>query len=431
MLAVVEDRALVTPQPAAIRKQLGLLLSHEQLRNSRRSVAFLRYIVEETLLGRAEELKERTIGVHVFGKALTYDTNLDHVVRTAASELRKRINLYYSEDVHRSELRILLLPGSYVPQFMAAPLPAEDISTSSDMVSVPLHDRPATWTAVNKDTSHAAEGSLGMSQPRWWLRVLIFCSLVAILTVSVRLGISLLLPAKSQSQRFWAPLVSAGGPVLIAVGDVPHGPPINNGDSVTTPAPTIAGNGPPTVPFTDAVAIARIAGVFSASGKDFTIRRGDVSSFADLREGPVVLVGAFNNGWSLRLLRDLRFSLAMDPVQRVLYIRDRDHPESRAWLWSIDPHPGEKDRVSSKTLYDYALISRVLDSETGRDVVVIGGLYTYGTAAAGEFVSDPQMGELSPKTQLGPNQKRIQIVLKTQVTEGTAGPPRIVAVSIE
>ncbi len=100
-----------------IRAQLDLLVRDEVFRSSKRSVAFLRYVVEQTLNGSADQIKERTIGVEVFGRDPSYDTNLDHIVRTAATELRKRLATYYVDEKHRNELRMGLVPGSYIPRF--------------------------------------------------------------------------------------------------------------------------------------------------------------------------------------------------------------------------------------------------------------------------------------------------------------------------
>src|ERR1700691_5736286 len=97
--------------------QLDLLIQDEVFRSSKRSVAFLKYVVEMTLNGSADQIKERTIGVEVFGRHPSYDTNLDHIVRTAATELRKRLATYYVDEKHRSELRMTLVPGSYIPRF--------------------------------------------------------------------------------------------------------------------------------------------------------------------------------------------------------------------------------------------------------------------------------------------------------------------------
>jgi hypothetical protein len=412
MPGTAEEQSLSASELAAIREQLKSMTAHDLLRTSKRSVAFLRYIVQETLDGHDGDLKERTIGVNVFGKALTYDTNLDHAVRTAASELRRRLALYYSQEEHRDELRILLLPGSYVPQFRA-----------------PGHDFPAHAEPAHPEDEIAQE--LAAVQPWWRAHPTILAVTALLIIASGLIGYRLTHRELSTQQQFWKPLLDTSGPVLIGVGDVPGGPPVLDTADGTVIAISPSKPGPPTVPFADAVTIARVSAILAQFNKDFVIRRENSSSFADLRERPVVLIGAFNNEWSLQLTRNLRFGLAMDSTRQLIYIRDRQHPESRDWAWNVGPHPEESDRNSATVLHDYALISRILDSETGHDVVVLGGLYAYGTQAAGEFLASRDMAALPPATLLDKSHKHLQIVLDTVVTDGTPGPPHIVAVNIE
>lgn len=430
-----EDGALILPvDEALILEQLEKLVQDEIFRSSRRSVGFLRYVVGELVQGRADNLKERMIGVHVFSRPLTYDTNADHIVRTAASELRKRLLLYYGKEHHRDELQILLLPGSYVPQVRPArqPLreewaevvpareeaaPVAEQAAAEDSIEVPVHT-----VAPPAMPPHPASSRL-----RRWLATV---CIVAVSAVLLFWHFRAAAKQDNTAELFWKPLVDGSGPVLIAVGDVPHGPPLISGDA-QEPTPTPAAPGPPTVPFADAVTIAKIAAILSSQGKEFLIRREGVSSFADLRERPAVLVGAFNNEWSLRLTHNLRFSLALDESRHLLYIRDRQHPEARLWHWSTDPHPEEQGRLSSTPLHDYTLISRVLNSETGHCVLIVGGLYTYGTQAAGEFLASSALATLPREIDLNTSPRVLQIILETQVIDGSAGPPRMVAFSEE
>ena len=121
----VEQLAFVS-DPAAIREQLQRLLVHPLFANSKRYPALLSYAVEQTLLGNAAELKERSIGIEVFGRAPTYDANADPVVRITAGEVRKRLSLYYYDSSHAGELVIELPLGSYVPVFrQSEPVAAE------------------------------------------------------------------------------------------------------------------------------------------------------------------------------------------------------------------------------------------------------------------------------------------------------------------
>jgi hypothetical protein len=133
----VEDGVVVGLTEAMIRAQLDLLVRDDVFRASKRSVAFLRYVVEQTLNGSADQIKERTIGVEVFGRKPTYDTNLDHIVRTAATELRKRLAIYYGDERHRSELRMGLVPGSYIPKF-SLPIHTANEGAEHGTVSEPL-----------------------------------------------------------------------------------------------------------------------------------------------------------------------------------------------------------------------------------------------------------------------------------------------------
>src|ERR1700678_4486995 len=104
-------------EKAEILRQLDRLLSDPHLSHSKRFPSFLRFIVQEELEGRGDQLKERTIGVEVFGRDANYDTTSDPIVRVTATEIRKRIAQYYQDSGSSDELRISLLPGSYVPHF--------------------------------------------------------------------------------------------------------------------------------------------------------------------------------------------------------------------------------------------------------------------------------------------------------------------------
>src|SRR5579871_4592834 len=124
--------------PAAIREQLYRLLAHPLFANSKRYPALLSHIVEETLKGNIAELKERTIGIEVFGRAPTYDANADPVVRITAGEVRKRLSLYYYEASHTGEVVIELPLGTYVPVFRQAESQTDLPLEASEPVTVPI-----------------------------------------------------------------------------------------------------------------------------------------------------------------------------------------------------------------------------------------------------------------------------------------------------
>jgi hypothetical protein len=425
-----------------IRAQLDLLIRDEVFRSSKRSVAFLKYVVEMTLNGSADQIKERTIGVEVFSRHPSYDTNLDHIVRTAATELRKKLATYYVDEKHRSELRMGLIPGSYIPRFTLpgqARHGAVETEIETELPEAPFethaaHIRigPVPVRGLVAVTGPGPATRLTSPAP-WWRQWYTGAAAAIVLMAASLAGYNSLHRANAEG-LFWNPVLETPGPVLLVVGDHPNGPPtvpdVNANGSPVTPVPS--SDSSQTVPFADTVTIAKVVGALEARNKQVIIRRGSESSFSDLRSGAAVLIGAFNNEWSLRLTRQLRFSLAMDRDQHVVYIRDAKNPSSRSWSWGTNQPPEPVTGANSPKLQDFALISRIRDSETGHVVVVIGGLYTYGTETAGEFLTDPKLME-AIATQVGPNrtERNLQIVLGTTVTDGTPGPPRVLAVSAE
>jgi hypothetical protein len=415
----------------AVREQLNLIVRDPAFRSSKRSVQFLNYVVEKTLEGQAEQIKERTIGIEVFGRKPLYDTNEDHIVRTAAGELRKRLALYYSDEKHRSELRMSLTPGSYIPQFF---YPAQNQETGAEHHNDREFAEPSLSAASLAHSpavleTAALEGSSRHSFSR---------SAVLYWVVAAALFLGFLgyrwLGRPTAQELFWKPVLDTPGSVFLAVGDVPNGPPtlsVPSGEQ-EYPIPIVQKTPSQIVPFGDAVTIARVVGTLETKGKNVIIRREGASSFSDLREGAVVLVGAFNNEWSLRLTRPLRYSLALDSDKHLIYIKDSKNLSSRSWGWATNLPKDHQGTAGHVPLQDYALISRIWNSETGHVVIVIGGLYTYGTEAAGEFLTNPQlMQEIAGVASLSDYERNLQIVLTTTVTDDAAGPPRIVAISSE
>lgn len=409
----------------------------EVFRSSKRSVQFLRYVVEQTLNGFAAQIKERTIGVEVFGRDPFYDTNLDHVVRTAAIELRKRLAIYYGREQHRLELRMSLVPGSYIPRFTLPSLSAHThTEPEAGHEPAPGSVAPVLPAEEVAPPARQSEVTTALSPPRWvrparWTAATAALATAAILMAAV--GFTWF-RGRNAEDLFWKPVLQTPGFVLLAVGDVPDGPP--------TPSLTAGDQGPAlpmvhttsssAVPFADTVTIARVVGTLASRGKQVVIRQEGASSFSEFRESPVILVGAFNNEWSLRLTRQLRYSLALDPERHLIYIRDARNPSARDWSWATNQPTDHQGAAGRPALRDYALISRIWNSNTGHVVVVLGGLYTYGTEAAGEFLTNPQMmQEISQAAHLSDSHKNVQIVLGTTVTDGTAGPPRVLATSVE
>jgi hypothetical protein len=120
----------------AVAEELERVCGSSHFRTSKRSCEFLRYIVRVTLDGRMDSLKERSIGIDLFGRDTSYEPSSDATVRVRANEVRKRLNSYYALPSSVAEIRTVridLPTGSYVPRFLPLLVPGR-LGSQSDAV---------------------------------------------------------------------------------------------------------------------------------------------------------------------------------------------------------------------------------------------------------------------------------------------------------
>jgi hypothetical protein len=385
------------------REQLERILVSPVFRNSKRYASVLRYIVEHTLDGRTDQLKERTIGIEVFGRTPDYDTASDHVVRSAAADIRKRLAQYYQEENTAGELRIELQPGSYIPQFRFA-----FKGMSADAVDA--------FESVHLPT-HAQVG-----RSRWaWLGAWQSAILTVIL---ITVAGAALLAVKSEDplEAFWRPVLISRGQALLCIGNLEggHASPGEQPLAVPITLKDFHESYSETVHVFDAMTLARFAGLLQAKGKPYQFASQSEATFTDLQNGPAVLVGLMNNDWTKRLVSKLRFTVELTGP-RTITIRDHDHPLNNDWSTNYElPY--------LDVTKDYALVLRVSDPKTEQMVVVAAGISVFGTLAAGEFLTDTrEMRKLAAVAPKGWEQKNMEIVLSTDVIKGRPGHATIVA----
>ncbi len=109
--------ALPNPQSAIILECLARILASAIFQRAQRQSAFLRYVVEQTLAGDPDALKEYQIGLKVYERGPSYDTRTDPIVRVEASRLRAKLLEYYDSQGRGDAVRILLPKGTYVASF--------------------------------------------------------------------------------------------------------------------------------------------------------------------------------------------------------------------------------------------------------------------------------------------------------------------------
>ena len=107
----------MTPTPADVRLQLDRILASDSFAGADRARRFLRYVVERTLTGEGDQLKEFAIGIDVFDRGEEYDPRIDSIVRVEAGRLRARLEQYYQQANGSDHVVIQMRRGSYVPMF--------------------------------------------------------------------------------------------------------------------------------------------------------------------------------------------------------------------------------------------------------------------------------------------------------------------------
>jgi hypothetical protein len=396
-----------------VRSQLERILSDSRFAASKRYPFLLRYVVEQTLAENEDNLKERTLGVEVFHRPPDYDTNLDPVVRLCAGEVRKRLAQYYQSPAHGNELRIELNAGSYVPVFSP---PAPDALT----VRVLPAQTPSKADQVIRSTSVKRDYRLAFL-------IALGVIIVLISVVGIRDRRQFEKP-KSALEQVWSPLLTSSKPILFCVGETqlfaPHDSPLTalqqGADDVSFLQAFADKND--FVPFSDVQVLSRFVSLTGAHEHAYRLQNVGTTVSSQLREGPVVLIGALNNAWTLNRTSSLRFHLqGPEGPDQVYWIADTQHPESRAWQIKAKA-------PRSNVVKDYAIAARFTDDSTGQVVLVAAGIAGSGTRAAGEFLTDEaNLKQLVDVAGVDWSRTNFEVVLSSQVVNGLQGKPKVEA----
>jgi hypothetical protein len=404
----------------AVFCELDAILESPHFCNSKRYPALLRFIVENALAGKADLLKERTLGIEVFERPANYDTNADTVVRYTAGEVRKRLLLYYSELNHPPLIRISLPAGSYVPEFSQTPAEAVAHAASPTETESALHDgamaHEATWPSPQ--LSHAEVLSPAAALPAQsksiknsrllWLALIAALMLVSVASIWWRYRTD---QPQDLVEDFWSPVLHSQRTLMICTGGSVFSN--NRYSGVETANKDIDY---PFVSWQSVSAAVQISGALSHTGVTTQLLSAPSVQLTDLREHSITLLGAYNNQWTMHLQQPLRyyFQPGVDEV-----IVDRMHPEVQ---WKRD------QSLPYSSADDYAVIARFRDGTTDSWVVVLAGLGRNGTEAAAQFVTSPHyLAQLHDRLGGDFSNRNIEAVLKINVIQGKTGAPSILA----
>lgn len=404
-------------------------------RTSRQCQDLLRYVVEQSLLQDEGSLRERIIGIEVFGRRPDYDTAEDPVVRIRAADVRKRIALYYQAGGDNIPVRIEIPHGSYRACFEwtgsthpeAEHLPEEHPGQRPGFADL------SAFTSVDDPSAATLTGpGSGRRLAKWPL----LTSIAICLTVIICSAFWYPRYAQQRSfSQFWSPVLDSSAVPLIYIGSnavytlspsflqhyreqhsltdeekmgleffVPLGPDekLSAGDLVAVQNTYVT--------IGDVAASTSITSLLARHNKKFDMRYGGDIVFGDLQQSPTILIGAFNNSWTLEMTNNLRFVFAYD--HRIV---DR-FDQRRTWT------------APANSTEDYALVSRILNSKTGQVLVTVAGIGEAGTQVAAAFLTNPNAIEAFTKTApKGWEKKNLELVLHTSLINRYPGPPNVVA----
>jgi hypothetical protein len=347
-----EELSFVSPD-GEIESELKRILSSDFFKSSARCRDFLKHVVWVACSESPESLKERTIGIAVFGRAPDYDTGADAIVRVKATEVRRRLAQYnQSADPHRP-VAIELNPGSYAPKITRRTYPEalpEDVTTK----------RPPGKIVIG-----AAIASLCLGLV-WAIYAISF--------------------AASPVKKFWRPFF--GNDRLIIC--------ISNPAAYYLSVDELAKHG-------DSAKAFYLSEKLQSIGLPNRIAIANDVSASDLKASPVLLLGGPKyNRWTRPLMQDLRFTFQL--VDNKARIVDRDAP-TRFW--------DDQNLTADKASEDYVVVTRLVDSSFGKAVICVAGLKAAGTRAGAELIVNPAF--LKKASRFAPEdweKKNLQFVVR-------------------
>lgn len=434
------------------RQALEGILASKYFANAHKKKMFLRLICNFYFEGRAHELNEHLLGYDVFGRDSSYNPSADPIVRVFAHEIRKKLDAYYANEGASDTIRLEIPAGSYQPVFARRASQPVAVSYESSVAR-----QPADSKAGRRKFS-LGKLAVGLA----FLSLAIAAVGLTLLNKQLRHQFSEVEASKNASihATAWASFLSDNNPPLVMLSNPPafrfanpSDPQTPTKESVPLSAETVEAlkekfvtnpeiliresAGPSaedTEPSNEKVAIARgqtprllvstnvytgvgeaialhyLTDFFRKFGSGISLKQSRTLSAEDLKNhNVIVLGGVWVNEWSSKLTRSEDFVFSR-----------------KATIENRNPHPGEElryipqfDKQTGNLAVDYALITVKPNISAVRDVMLLAGVYSEGTEAAGEFITNQNyLEQLDQHLAQSGSPRYFQALLKIGVENG-------------
>jgi hypothetical protein len=419
------------------REELRRILESKHFASSPKKSRFLEFVSEQAFLGNGDKLNEYLIGVEVYDRGSEFNSQKDPIVRVQAHEIRRLLKKYYEEEGGKDSLiRVDLPPGAYVPVF----------------------GRSATEEV--EDAEVTTEAAASVPSRRSWLHLALTltlaaaCIMLALLLVargwrsgSAAQSVPAVTVLPEGLEWFWRPFLPPAEPPLIVIPNHPLLRAAHDGDSPQTLArgheipkvdlpefrDTIHFRElkrfrfvPSVTDFTsvgETIGLVSLCQMFSNVGQKYRVQQSRLVNFEEIKGNNAILLGG-NQSWSGRVFLNV----------------EGFHFQSGV-IVNTNPRPGEKsvykpefDPVTNQLTRDYALVLMLPNERSDDRVLLIYGIYTQGSEAAIEYLTNPErMRDLRKALMdLSPDHKTIppyfQALLTTTVENAVPGNFSLVAV---
>lgn len=370
--------------------------------------AFLLYITGQAELGRADQLKEQTIGVEVLGRKQDYDPARDNIVRVRAHELRGRLARYFASEGAHEPVTITIPKGGYAPEFLP---------------------RNASWTDAAAEQPQApmspSVDARNANRARFWSLAALAAALLAassylVITryeVKSRSPAAVALPARAV-QDFWMQFFAKPNSELrvvyadssIALWQRLNNTDLNLGDYLSHKYLDSHDNNDQLLEIVSQSATSpadintslHLQVIAAGLGGQLSAQFARSVNAEFLHRGNLVLIGSRrSNPWVEVYEPNLNFQLRVDPNTRSPFFLNRSPQPHESAMYGIPSmQDGQKpahgqfiQRTEKKEFISYGVIALLKGCSTNRLTLLLEGLNQQATQAAGDFVTDPQLLE--------------------------------------
>jgi hypothetical protein len=422
--AVLENPAEANPAPeyAAVVQQCEQICGTEDFRNAASMQRLLRFLVMETLEGRAGALKEYSIGVEVFQRRQDFDPRMDAIVRVTVGQLRRRLATYYNGPGLLDPIVIQIPKGHYAATFTPAqkqvtesPATSSTAEGNGSPQSVSIWSRKLSWWIAGS----IIVTLLFLSVGAWWLKR--DGAAGSAVGGTPNLKQSLLWSTFLRGDRQAIAVVGIAsstsiGPVIVRIPQLNDERTMQNNPIIQKLAKDL---GQPAFSYDvytgigEALAVASLEKAFTSSSLDLSTMASRDVRWQDLHTQNVIFVSSLH-------FRDLRSSLG-----RTSDFSEEETSSNGLQIVNHSPHPGESaiyapSKADQKAI-DYALISIFPGTTPDHHIMAIGGTDTLGTGAAAQFVTERQsLLDLDAKLKRDMPAKggnAVQILLRIEIVD--------------